>query len=122
MTCIELLRHLYDLDVKLWAEGDRLRCHAPTGVLTPTLRAQLAEHKTEILALLHQASVTTTFDASPIKTVSRSENLPLSFAQEQLWFLDQLEPGSSNYNLSIAVRLTGHLNTVVLEQSLNEII
>ncbi len=58
----------------------------------------------------------------PIKRVSREKGLPLSFAQQRLWFLDQLEPNSSFYNVATAVRLNGHLNTHALEQTFNEII
>ena len=46
----------------------------------------------------------------------------LSFAQERLWFLDHLEPGSSAYNMAVAFRLTGDLRTTALEQSLSEIL
>ena len=46
----------------------------------------------------------------------------MSFSQERLWFLDQLEPGTSAYNLPGAVRLRGNLNLICLEQVLNEII
>lgn len=50
------------------------------------------------------------------------EEYPLSFAQERMWFLDQLVPDSPLYNISAAIRLTGKLNQAALEQSLNEII
>lgn len=46
----------------------------------------------------------------------------LSFAQERLWFLDQLEPGSAKYNIPLAVRLSGNLHVAALEQSLSEIL
>jgi amino acid adenylation domain-containing protein len=62
------------------------------------------------------------FQAPPIEPVSREAVLPLSFAQQRLWFLDQLEPGSSLYNILTAVRLTGRLNVSALEQTLSEII
>jgi amino acid adenylation domain-containing protein len=48
--------------------------------------------------------------------------LPLSFAQERLWFLDQWEPGSPVYNIYYAYRLLGRLNMTALEESLNEIV
>jgi amino acid adenylation domain-containing protein/non-ribosomal peptide synthase protein (TIGR01720 family) len=47
---------------------------------------------------------------------------PASFGQKRLWFLDQLEPGSPFYNLPFAIRLSGDLNLVVLEQSFQIII
>lgn len=47
---------------------------------------------------------------------------PLSFGQERLWFLEQLEPDSSFHNTPAVVRLTGQLDVIALEQSLNEIV
>jgi amino acid adenylation domain-containing protein len=47
---------------------------------------------------------------------------PTSFAQQRLWFLDQLTRGSSSYNILAAVRLTGCLNLTALEQTFNEIV
>ncbi len=61
-------------------------------------------------------------EAPPIVPVSRDQKLPLSFAQQRLWFLDQLEPGSSSYNIPKAVRMTGSLDIDALQNSLNEII
>ncbi|MCG6136134.1 MAG: amino acid adenylation domain-containing protein [Nostoc sp. LLA-1] len=53
---------------------------------------------------------------------SRQVELPLSFAQNRLWFIDQLQPGNSAYNIFEAIRLKGSLNLTALEQSINEII
>ncbi|MDQ3255227.1 MAG: amino acid adenylation domain-containing protein [Acidobacteriota bacterium] len=47
---------------------------------------------------------------------------PTSFAQQRLWFLNQLEPGSSAYNLPIVMRVSGALNVATLEQSLDKIL
>jgi len=54
--------------------------------------------------------------------VSRDRRLPLSFAQQRLWFIDQLDPNTSVYNFPVAVRLKGSLNLEALERSLNEIV
>src|SRR3954452_13335808 len=53
--------------------------------------------------------------------VPRQEALPLSFAQQRLWFIDQLEPGSPLYNLPLALRVEGPLESAVLERCLGEI-
>ncbi len=45
----------------------------------------------------------------PIERAPHEESLPLSFAQERLWFLDQLHPGDTSYNVPAAVRLAGSL-------------
>ncbi len=58
----------------------------------------------------------------PLVRQADRSNLPLSFTQQRLWFLDQLEPGSPFYNLPTAVRLSGQLNVAALEASLNEIV
>ena len=48
--------------------------------------------------------------------------IPLSFAQERLWFLDQLEPGSAAYNIPTATLIEGNLDVVAMEKALNEVI
>lgn len=60
--------------------------------------------------------------APPLERVSRKRELPLSFAQQRLWFLHCLEPGSAAYNMPAALRLTGDFNLPALHQSLNEIV
>ncbi|HEX6719581.1 MAG TPA: amino acid adenylation domain-containing protein [Pyrinomonadaceae bacterium] len=50
------------------------------------------------------------------------EKVPLSFAQERLWFLAQLEPENPSYNVPVALRLSGDLNVQALEKSINAIV
>ncbi len=59
---------------------------------------------------------------STIPRISRQENLRLSFAQQRLWFIDQLESASSTYNIPVAYCLTGKLNLPALQQSLQAIV
>jgi non-ribosomal peptide synthetase component F len=58
----------------------------------------------------------------PITPVNRDEPLPLSFAQQRLWFLAQLEGESATYNMPAALRLEGPLDQEALEQSLRELV
>jgi amino acid adenylation domain-containing protein/FkbM family methyltransferase len=58
----------------------------------------------------------------PILPVSREQSLPLSFAQQRLWFIDQLAQGSSSYNHTAALRLNGQLNIEALEYTFSEIV
>ncbi|HLL46911.1 MAG TPA: amino acid adenylation domain-containing protein, partial [Longimicrobiaceae bacterium] len=60
--------------------------------------------------------------APPIERVSREEPLPLSFAQQRLWFIHQLDPVSSAYNIPSALRLRGALDVWVLRRSLDELV
>jgi hypothetical protein len=58
----------------------------------------------------------------PIVAVSREERLPLSFAQQRLWFIDQFYPENSLYNVNAAVRLRGDLHVIALEQAMTALV
>ncbi len=62
---------------------------------------------------------------SPSHTIPRrqhADTIPLSFAQQRFWFLHQLEPESSRYNIPSAMRLSGAIDPVALEESINAIV
>ncbi|MBE8992053.1 amino acid adenylation domain-containing protein, partial [Nostoc sp. LEGE 12450] len=82
---------------------------------TPTI-AQLAP----LIQQLQQQDLE--LAAPPILRRANNAEIPLSYAQQRLWFLDQFEPNSSFYNIPIGLRLVGTLNITALEQSLIEII
>ncbi|ARU63628.1 hypothetical protein CBW65_23380 [Tumebacillus avium] len=60
--------------------------------------------------------------ALPIVPVPRTGSLPLSFAQERLWFFEQFHQGTSTYNMPFALRLKGHLHLSALQRALDEIL
>jgi amino acid adenylation domain-containing protein len=114
-----LVSRLEALDVRLSAEGERLRVNAPKGALDAALREEIANSKEEILVVLHRAGGKSA--VSQIPRLPDDQPAPLSFAQERLWFLQQLQPESPVYNLCRAVRISGPLDLRALESSLNKI-
>jgi amino acid adenylation domain-containing protein/FkbH-like protein len=60
--------------------------------------------------------------APPITRVESRDQLPLSFAQQRLWFLDQLEPGNALYNMPQVFRVRGELDSDALHRALNKIV
>ena len=79
--------------------------------------------KDELLALLLEEEGLDVSTGQEI--VARDKTVgepPLSFAQQRLWFLDQLTPESPSYNIPAAVRITGTLRIAVLEQTFTEIV
>jgi len=58
----------------------------------------------------------------PLEPISRDKVLPASFIQEQLWFLNQLEPASDAYNVPAAMRFKGRLDLKALQQSFDMIV
>lgn len=113
----ELLAQLATRDIKLWLKEGRLNVSAPPGVLTPELRTQLAAHKAELLALLQQQAA-----LQPIPRVARQGELPLSYAQQRLWFLEQLQTTGTTYHLATVLHLEGQLILSALQQSLTTLV
>ncbi|MDB4970229.1 MAG: tycC2 [Myxococcales bacterium] len=60
--------------------------------------------------------------APPLVAQARPDALPLSFAQQRLWFLDQLEPGSAAYNIPAALRMHGPLDVEALRRAIETIV
>ncbi len=82
----------------------------------------LFEHPTVVELAAQLNKVDTKVDISAIHPVSREGELPLSFAQQRLWFLEQLEETNAAYNLFGALRLKGVLHIEALSNSINAII
>ena len=140
MTAAELVTHLRTLGIQLVADGDRLRCSAPRGALTDVLRAELAARKSEIVAWLHANGGGSGVAADPdsadeelpllhapamaVRAADRAaeRELPLSFAQQRLWFLDQLQPGTTAYTIAARRRFLGPLDVTALARALGDLV
>ncbi|GCE50445.1 condensation domain-containing protein [Thermosporothrix hazakensis] len=83
-------------------------------------RMKLSAEKQALLQrLLQQQGLTAQTEQ---KSIQREQTVPLSFAQQRVWFLHQIEPTSSNFHMLTGLRLLGDLHVDALEASLNEII
>ncbi|HEX2188124.1 MAG TPA: amino acid adenylation domain-containing protein [Longimicrobiaceae bacterium] len=60
--------------------------------------------------------------APPLRPTARTEPVPASFAQERLWFLEQMRPGEATYAIPAALRMAGPLDAEALRRSLEEVV
>ncbi|MEC9375136.1 MAG: amino acid adenylation domain-containing protein, partial [Pseudomonadota bacterium] len=110
--------------VELWSENGRLRYSAPKNVLNEDVLEELKNRKEQIIVLLEiekNRSVSVS-GSERIKPITRGRFLPLSFAQQRIWFLDELEPENPFYNVALAKKINGQINTEALRQSLFKLI
>jgi nonribosomal peptide synthetase protein BlmVII len=114
MTPGDFLAELDRRGVRLQPDGNQLRCSAPPGILTPDLVSMIRQQKAGLLHQLREREL--------IRPVGQAGPAPLSFAQEELWLLHQLDPDSSAYHIPLALRLRGQLSPAVLAQACTEIV
>ena len=120
---LKVLKELNQNGAKLEVNNGSLKLKA-TKPIANELISLLKEHKEELIEFIEKHQ-TKTSDASLPKITSKSKafegNIPLSFSQERLWFLDQLN-GSVEYHVPFMLNLEGSLKTEALEQSIRAII
>lgn len=110
MTAGELLSHCTDRGIRLWAEDGKLRYQAPEGALTADLRALLAAQREGLIASLERG------------TAGAPELCPLSYNQQFLWFLYQLEPSSAAYNVAFAARIVSAIDLPRMEKAFQKLV
>ncbi|GAB1541024.1 hypothetical protein NUACC21_36930 [Scytonema sp. NUACC21] len=120
MNLVEFLQELSAKGVELWVDSGKLRYRGPQDVLTPELLNDIKRFKEKIILLLQKG--TETDQTIALRPMERNEHIPLSFAQQRMWFLQQLDVNSSFYNLPAAMRFEGNLDVTALEYSFNYII
>jgi len=110
-----LLDQLALAGTELYIEDGKLRYNAPKGVMNPDVLQELKARKTEIIELLSAAAVEPELRALPRNKTSGE--LSLSYAQQRIWFLDELEPENPFYNVTLAKRIRGRIAVETLQQS-----
>ncbi|MGA2078247.1 MAG: amino acid adenylation domain-containing protein, partial [Terriglobia bacterium] len=97
------------------------RIHEAFGLELP-VRCLFESQTISKLAVVIEDSGGISETAAPIIPAKRDGEIPQSFGQQGLWFLEQLHPGTAQYNVPLCIRLSGQLNAAVLEDCLNEVI
>ncbi|HEY4158882.1 MAG TPA: condensation domain-containing protein, partial [Polyangiaceae bacterium] len=113
---VEFLRELAAQGIHFSLAGDGVRCRAPEGRVTPELRSEIASRKPEIVRFL-RSSVDSP-DAGLVLERAPDGNVPLSFAQQRLWFLHKLNPDGTAYNLAIQVPVPAEADDALIARSL----
>ncbi|MEH2050452.1 amino acid adenylation domain-containing protein [Nostoc sp.] len=114
---VSLMLRLQNIGCRIWAEDDKLRIRTSKNALTSELKQEIQANKADILAFLNSVKATTVI-AEEIPTLPDDAPKALSFAQQRLWLLAQLQGPSASYNMPIALQLDGNLNIDALHSSL----
>ncbi|MGR7995145.1 amino acid adenylation domain-containing protein [Xanthobacter sp. ZOL 2024] len=116
-----LLQDLSGQGVRVWNDGGRLRCSGPRQALTPQVTEAIRNRKAEILTFLESA-VSTTPPVAPEIEGRGDASPPLSFAQQRLWFIEQMLPDAGLYHMSFAVEARGRLHLAALDTALAQVV
>ncbi len=123
MTTLEFLDQLKRLGVELWLEnGDELCFRAKKGVMTAEVKQNLRDRKAEIVQILARGSQVAKQARQAIQPAPSDQRVYPSFAQERLWFVESLDPGSLVYLIPEARRIRGKLDEAALERALRAMI
>jgi amino acid adenylation domain-containing protein len=109
----QLLSKLQTLDIQISVEGERLRCSVPKGRLSSELEHEIVAHKAELIGAIRAINRRSV----PRRESQSSEPFPLSFAQGRFWFLQNLDPKSTAYNITAMRRLAVTVDCVALESA-----
>ena len=118
---LSLLSKLRSLGIALSNDEGQLRYSAPLGALTPDLRQKIKDYKPEILSFLQTARSLQPSELSLIEPAHRDGLIPLSFAQQRLWFLEKMGMTRNAYNMPLTLHLKGHLDLRALQSSLDQL-
>ena len=118
MSTVQFLNHLRALNIRIWLEGEKILFRAPADTFTDEIKSELTARKAELVRLLRQNQ---SVEEPMLVRADRESPIPLTFAQQRLWFLDQLHPGVPAYNVYDAIEIKRELDVAVLRRAVNEL-
>jgi amino acid adenylation domain-containing protein len=121
MSVEDILVKLDRIGVDVRVEDQQLKIRAPKGVLTSELREEISTNRDLVIL---QINLRDALDrkAPALVAQARPEPLPLSYAQERLWLLEQIGGLGSAYNLTARARLYGRFDDQAFELALSEVV
>jgi len=117
----EILHDVASKGIHLYLKDARLAFKAPKDALTSELQKKISENKNEIIEFLKNQNISH-IDKRIQKFSGESRDFLLSFPQQRLWLLDQIDGGSAHYNIPAALRLVGNLNEAAAQQAFTTIL
>ncbi|WP_462179170.1 amino acid adenylation domain-containing protein [Pseudoalteromonas maricaloris] len=117
MNVIDFINFLHEKKIYLKVQNGKLQINAAKGAMTQTLLAQLKEKKGQIIEYLDS-----TKPGMDIVRVSREQVFKASYSQQSLWLLEQIDSGTEVYNMPAALKLTGDLNLIAIQQAFTSVV
>jgi amino acid adenylation domain-containing protein len=118
-TVDELLDDTRRRGIALWVESGSIRYRGPQEALTPELLAEIRLHRDGVITLLTPPEV----PAGPVLAPrEHAGELPLTFGQERMWLIEQLDTLGAAYNMPVAARITGALDVDAFRRTFEEIV
>lgn len=111
MSTISLLLELKELQIFIEKKQGKLTVKGERSTLTTELKARLTENRDNIIQLFDEIGID-----------SNNQIAPTTYAQQRLWFVDQLQGSSIHYNMPGQIALSGEVNLPALTKSLNTIL
>ena len=124
MNILKLVEKSAKSGVYLFVEGGGLRFKLSVETFPPALKTEILKHKPELITFLSGDSNSEQLKIRPkvVRRKDRKTALPTSFAQQRLWFIDQLQGSSVEYNMPAALNIDGDFDVDVAEQAIMRII
>ncbi len=121
MSIIEVINKLSDAGVYVFVEEGKLKTKSGDNSLTDDIVHLIKSNKSQLINYLSAEEITNAAAYGEILPLNEKKSL-LSFAQQRLWLLSEIDGGSAHYNISGVFRLTGSLNYDVVNHTFSEII
>lgn len=119
----EIIKRAMNEGVQLFVENGQLRFQVKKNcVFAPELKSLVVANKAEIISFIQDHARDATIALETIPKAPADEPKRLSFQQQRLWFIDELEGGSPEYYLPTAIRISGPFDAHIAEQAMNRLV